>query len=52
MRGSFKFGANHYPVQDFYLTQVARRPDGKYQTEIRKKVFTADVDPYASQCKM
>ena len=52
VRGSFKIGKNHYPVQDFYLAQVAKRPDGKYQTEIRKKVFTADVDPYAADCKM
>jgi branched-chain amino acid transport system substrate-binding protein len=52
VRGSFKFGVNHYPVQDFYLVQVAKRADGKYQTEIRKKIFAADVDPYAAQCKM
>ncbi|MCW3473503.1 ABC transporter substrate-binding protein [Limobrevibacterium gyesilva] len=51
-RGAFKFGVNHYPVQDFYLVQVVKRADGKYQTETRKKVFTADIDPYAAQCKM
>ncbi len=52
VRGSFKFGVNHYPIQDFYLAQVAKRPDGKLQTEIRSKVLTADVDPYAAECKM
>jgi len=52
VRGSFKFGANHYPVQDFYLARVAKRPDGKLQTEIQKKVLTADVDTYAAECKM
>lgn len=52
VRGSFKFGVNHYPVQDFYLAQVAKRPDGKLQTEIRKKVLSADVDSYAAECKM
>lgn len=52
VRGSFKFGVNHYPVQDFYLAQVAKRPDGKLQTEIRSKVLTADVDPYAAECHM
>ena len=25
VRGNFKFGANHYPVQDFWLCQVAKR---------------------------
>ncbi len=52
VRGSFKFGKNHYPIQDFYLAQVAKRPDGKLQTEIRKKVLTADVDTYAVECSM
>jgi branched-chain amino acid transport system substrate-binding protein len=52
VRGAFKFGVNHYPIQDFDLAQVAKRPDGKYQTEIRKKVLTADVDPYAKDCHM
>ena len=52
VRGSFKFGANHYPVQDFYLARVAKRPDGKLQTQIQKKVLSADVDPYAAECKM
>jgi branched-chain amino acid transport system substrate-binding protein len=52
VRGAFKFGVNHFPVQDFYLAQVVKRPDGKYQTEMRRKVFANDVDPYAAQCKM
>jgi branched-chain amino acid transport system substrate-binding protein len=52
VRGNFKIGKNHYPVQDFYLAQVAKRADGKYQTEIRKKIFSSDVDPYAAECKM
>ena len=37
LRGKFKFGVNHYPIQDFYLVKVAKRPDGKYQTEIVEK---------------
>ncbi|MBV9811788.1 MAG: ABC transporter substrate-binding protein, partial [Acetobacteraceae bacterium] len=52
VRGHFKFGTNHYPVEDFYLAQVAKRPDGKYQTEMREKVFSDDVDPFAAQCAM
>ena len=34
LRGSFKFNINGYPIQNFYLTKVAKRPDGKFQTEI------------------
>ena len=52
LRGSFKFNTNHYPIQDFYLVKVAKRPDGKYETEIAKKVFTAYGDTYAKDCSM
>ena len=52
VRGSFRFGVNHYPVQDFYLARVAKRADGKLQTEIVSKVLSQDVDAYAAECKM
>jgi branched-chain amino acid transport system substrate-binding protein len=52
LRGKFKFNNNHYPIQDFYLVKVAKRPDGKYQTEIAEKVFTDYGDPYAKDCPM
>src|SRR6195256_1260082 len=50
LRGGFKFSANGYPIQDFYLTKVARRPDGKFQTEIAQKVFANYADHYAKDC--
>jgi branched-chain amino acid transport system substrate-binding protein len=52
LRGKFKFGVNNYPVQDFYLVKAAKRPDGKYETEIVKRVFEDFVDRYASDCAM
>jgi branched-chain amino acid transport system substrate-binding protein len=52
LRGNFKFNNNHYPIQNFYLVKVAKRPDGKYQTEIAEKVFTDYADPYAKDCGM
>ena len=51
LRGSFKFNTNGYPIQDFYLTKVAKRPDGKFQTEIVQKVFEKYGDRYAKDCK-
>ncbi|HLG80029.1 MAG TPA: ABC transporter substrate-binding protein [Bradyrhizobium sp.] len=50
LRGSFKFNVNGYPIQDFYLTKVAKRPDGKFQTEIVQKVFENYGDRYAKDC--
>jgi branched-chain amino acid transport system substrate-binding protein len=49
-RGGFKFNVNGYPIQDFYLTKVAKRPDGKFQTEIVEKVFENYGDRYAKDC--
>jgi len=50
LRGAFKFNTNGYPIQDFYLTKVAKRPDGKFQTEIVQKVFENYGDRYAKEC--
>jgi branched-chain amino acid transport system substrate-binding protein len=50
LRGGFKFNTNGYPIQDFYLTKVAKRPDGKFQTEIVQKVFESYGDRYAKDC--
>ena len=52
LRAKFKFANNHYPVQDFYLVKVAKRADGKYQTEIAEKIFSDYVDVYAAECPM
>jgi branched-chain amino acid transport system substrate-binding protein len=52
LRGKFKFGINNYPIQDFYLVKAAKRPDGKYETEIVQRVFEDYVDHYAPECAM
>ncbi len=52
LRGSFKFNNNHYPIQNFYLVKVAKRPDGKFETEIVKNVFSNYGDSYAKDCAM
>jgi branched-chain amino acid transport system substrate-binding protein len=51
LRGAFKFSRNGYPVQDFYLTKVGKRPDGKFETQIVEKVFSAYADPYLPECQ-
>jgi branched-chain amino acid transport system substrate-binding protein len=52
LRGAFRFNSNNYPIQDFYLVKVAKRPDGKFQTEIAKKVFENSADSHAKDCPM
>ncbi|MCA0421013.1 ABC transporter substrate-binding protein [Bosea beijingensis] len=52
LRGKFKFNTNGYPIQDFYLVKVAKRADGKFQTEIAQKVFSDYADPHAKDCAL
>ena len=52
LRGKFKFNTNGYPIQDFYLVKVAKRADGKFQTEIAQKVFSDYADPHAKACAL
>jgi branched-chain amino acid transport system substrate-binding protein len=52
VRGSFKFNNNGFPIQDFYLVKVAKRADGKFETQIVQKVFENAGDSYASDCPL
>lgn len=52
LRGNFRFANNHYPIQDFYTVRAAKRPDGKFQTEIVERIFTNYTDVYAQECPM
>jgi len=52
VRGEFKFGTNHMPVQNFYLREVVEDADGVWTTKVVETVFEDHVDSYASECKM
>ena len=52
LRGDFKFGNNHFPIQDFYLREVVADEEGRWTTKIVSKVTEDAVDSYASECKM
>jgi len=51
-RGTFAFGPNQHPVQDWYRTEVVAGADGKPMLVTREKLREAVGDAYASQCKM
>ncbi|TNE38903.1 MAG: ABC transporter substrate-binding protein [Alphaproteobacteria bacterium] len=52
IRGDFKFGNNHIPIQNFYLRQVVKDADGNYTTKIVSTVYKDHQDSYAKDCKM
>ncbi|WP_225765131.1 ABC transporter substrate-binding protein [Inquilinus sp. Marseille-Q2685] len=52
VRGDFAWNKNNFPVQDFYLTEVVKRDDGKIVTSRVETVFPDYGDAYADQCSM
>ena len=52
VRGNFRFGSNHHPIQDIYVRQVYQNDKGDLTNKIVGKVFTDHQDAYAKDCKM
>lgn len=52
VRGTFRFGANHHPIQDIYVRKVIKDEKGRVTNRILEKVFTDHHDAYASRCSM
>jgi branched-chain amino acid transport system substrate-binding protein len=52
VRGPFRFGVNHNPVQDFYLRIVRKDDKGRITNRTLGKIFENKVDPYAHLCRM
>jgi branched-chain amino acid transport system substrate-binding protein len=53
-RGPFKYGHNHFPIENFYLLKAVAGPTPTSDPvmEIQKTVFTNHKDAYAKDCKM
>lgn len=52
VRGEFRFNVNHVPIQNYYLRQVVKGPDGKLTNKLVSTVLTAHRDAHASACRM
>ena len=52
VRGSFSYGANHFPIQNFYLLEVVDDGNGNWTTEIRSTVFENHQDTYVADCRL
>lgn len=52
VRGDFRFGANQFPVQDYYLRVIRKDDKGEINNRVLSKVFDDHVDAYAAQCAM
>ena len=52
VRGPFKFDNNQYPIQNIYLTEVVKDPDGKMRLALKGTAAEDWHDVYHDQCKM
>ena len=51
-RGSFAFGPNQHPVQDWYLTAIEADEAGNPKIVTKEKILEGWGDVYAADCKM
>ncbi|MFD4121265.1 ABC transporter substrate-binding protein [Alcaligenes faecalis] len=52
VRGAFAFNNNQYPVQTYYMREVAPNEKGQMSNKIVSTVFEQFQDHFAPQCKM
>jgi branched-chain amino acid transport system substrate-binding protein len=52
VRGSFKYGNNHIPIQNFYLQDAAKNSDGSYSLQTVSLIVANDQDRFHNQCPM
>ena len=52
VRGTFRMGTNHFPIQNFYERRVVRDTEGNWTTSVGPVVLENHQDPYAGECAM
>ncbi len=52
VRGDFKFGNNHIPIQNFYLQDAVKNADGSYALKTVALIVKDDQDRFHGKCMM
>ncbi|MGY4304367.1 branched-chain amino acid transport system substrate-binding protein [Bradyrhizobium sp. USDA 4369] len=52
LRGAFKFGNNHIPIQSFYLQDVVKDADGQLSLKTVATIVENDQDRFHDKCPM
>jgi branched-chain amino acid transport system substrate-binding protein len=52
LRGDFKFNTNQFPIQNFYIQEAVKDPDGVMTVKTIATAVTAAKDPYFEKCPM
>src|ERR1700726_2540088 len=52
VRGNFKFGNNHIPIQNFYLQDAVKNPDSSYSLHTVSLIVKDDQEKFHDKCPM
>ncbi len=52
VRGPYKYGNNHFPIQNFYLQDVVKDADGKLTLKTVATIVKDSQDSFADKCPM
>ncbi len=52
VRGHFRYGNNHFPIQDFYVREVVQGENGEWTFRLARKILDDHQDPYAARCPL
>ena len=52
VRGPFKYGKNHIPIQNFYLQDVVKDAEGQLVLKTVATIVKDDQDRFADKCPM
>jgi branched-chain amino acid transport system substrate-binding protein len=52
VRGNFKFGNNHIPIQNFYLQDAVKNADGSFALHTVATIVENDQDKFHDKCMM
>ena len=52
VRGDFKFGNNNFPIENFYIQETVKDPQGMMTVKTIATAVKDAVDPFAAKCPM
>jgi branched-chain amino acid transport system substrate-binding protein len=52
VRGAFRFNRNQFPIQNYYLREAVKRPDGELGFVTKELAAKDYADPYAEKCSL
>ena len=52
VRGSYRYGNNHFPIENFYLQDVVKGPDGTLALKTAATIVKDNQDNYHDKCPM